>query len=136
MVAVSSPDLSIGQRLRDLDIRSPIDPDAASQWHAAPRLESLAGKSGGFLGNKKANAEVLLKEVKELLDQRFELQEGVVVDKFIYSRPASDEIIESRITKVANADGVRQRASTQYGRSHSGFRRVHDRHNGVLVRGP
>ena len=107
MVAVSSPGLSTGssidQRLRELDIRSPIDPDAASQWRAAPRLDSLAGKSGGFLGNKKANAEVLLKEVKELMDQQFELQEGVVVDKFIYSRPASEEIIESL---AANCDFV------------------------------
>lgn len=95
MVTVSPPDLSTDQRLRDLDIRSAIDPEAASQWRAAPRLASLVGKTGGFLGNKKANAEVLLKEVKEMLDERFQLQEGVVVDKFIYSRPASDEIIES-----------------------------------------
>jgi hypothetical protein len=107
MVVVSPPGLSTGssieQRLSDLDVRSPIDPDAASQWRAAPRLESLAGKSGGFLGNKKANAEVLLKEIKELMDKQFELQEGVVVDKFIYSRPASDEIIE---TLAANCDFV------------------------------
>ena len=107
MVAVSSPGLSPGssidQRLRQLDIRSPVDPEAASQWHAASRLESLVGKSGGFLGNTKANAEVLLKEIKELLDQRFELQQGLVVDKFIYSRPASDEIIESL---VSNCDFV------------------------------
>jgi len=95
MVTIAPPELSTDQRLRDLDIRSAIDPEAASQWRAAPRLASLAGKTGGFLGNKKANAEVLLKEVKEMLDERFELQEGVVVDKFIYSRPASDEIIES-----------------------------------------
>ena len=103
MVAVSSPGSSIGQRLRDLDIRSPIDPEADSQWYAAHRLESLAGKSGGFLGNTKANAEVLLKELKELMDRQFELQKGVVVDKFIYSRPASDEIIDSL---VANCDFV------------------------------
>ena len=107
MVAVSTPGLSTGssidQRLKELDIRSPIDPEAGSQWNAAPRLESLAGKAVGFLGNKKANAEVLLKEIKELMDQRFELQAGVVVDKFIYSRPASDEIIESL---AANCDFV------------------------------
>ena len=99
MVAVSTPGLSTGssidQRLKELDIRSPIDPEAGSQWNAAPRLESLAGKAGGFLGNKKANAEVLLKEIKELMDQRFELQAGVVVDKFIYSRPASPEILDA-----------------------------------------
>ena len=58
-------------------------------------VENLTGKVGGFLGNKKANAEVLLKDVKELLDQRFELKDSVLVDKFIYSRPASEEIIES-----------------------------------------
>lgn len=99
MVAVSSPVTGIDQRLRDLDIRSPIDPEAASQWRAAPRLDSLAGKTGGFLGNKKANAEVLLDEVKKLLDQRFELRDGIAVDKFIYSRPASEEIIESLAAK-------------------------------------
>ena len=95
MVTLAMPGLDIEQRLQELGIKIPIDPEVLTSWRAVPRLENLTGKVGGFLGNKKANAEVLLKDVKELLDQRFELKDSVLVDKFIYSRPASEEIIES-----------------------------------------
>ena len=95
MVTLTMPGSDVERRLEALDIKIPIDPEVLNSWRAVPRLESLAGKVGGFLGNKKANAEVLLKDVKELLDQRFELKDSILVDKFIYSRPASDEIIES-----------------------------------------
>ena len=95
MVTLAMPGLNIEQRLQELGIKIPIDPEVLTSWRAVPRLENLTGKVGGFLGNKKANAEVLLKDVKELLDQRFELKDSVLVDKFIYSRPASEEIIES-----------------------------------------
>ena len=58
MVAVSTPGLSTGssidQRLKELDIRSPIDPEAGSQWNAAPRLESLAGS---FLARRPGDGE-------------------------------------------------------------------------------
>lgn len=95
MDTLAMPGLNIEQRLQELGIKIPIDPEVLTSWRAVPRLENLTGKVGGFLGNKKANAEVLLKDVKELLDQRFELKDSVLVDKFIYSRPASEEIIES-----------------------------------------
>lgn len=90
-----TPTLRLDEKLRELDIRSPVDPETATRWRAVPRLSSLEGKVGGFLGNKKANAEVLLGEVKELMVQRFALREGIAVDKFIYSRPAAEDIIES-----------------------------------------
>ena len=95
MNTLAMPGLNIEQRLQELGIKIPIDPEVLTSWRAVPRLENLTGKVGGFLGNKKANAEVLLKDVKELLDKRFELKDSVLVDKFIYSRPASEEIIES-----------------------------------------
>ncbi|MEE2880580.1 MAG: hypothetical protein VX643_01100 [Chloroflexota bacterium] len=95
MDTLAMPGLNIEERLQELGIKIPIDPEVLTSWRAVPRLENLTGKVGGFLGNKKANAEVLLKDVKELLDQRFELKDSVLVDKFIYSRPASEEIIES-----------------------------------------
>ena len=95
MGTLAMPGLNIEERLQELGIKIPIDPEVLTSWTAVPRLENLTGKVGGFLGNKKANAEVLLKDVKELLDQRFELKDSVLVDKFIYSRPASEEIIES-----------------------------------------
>jgi hypothetical protein len=46
------------------------------------------------LGNRKANANLLLQGVKELLDKDFELRDGIAVDKYVYSRPAADDIID------------------------------------------
>ena len=83
----------VEERLRLMGILSPVDPDAANRWRPAPRLDTLHGKVGGFLGNRKANAGLLLHNVRELLDKDLELGDSVAVDKYVYSRPASDEII-------------------------------------------
>jgi hypothetical protein len=90
----TTPAPHIQEKLRRWDILAPIDPDAASGWRTAPRLQSLHGKVGGFLGNRKDNANLLLLGIKELLDKNFELEDSLVVDKFIYSRPAADDIID------------------------------------------
>ena len=92
---VNGPEPGIQERLRQWDILSPIDPDVTSRWRPAPRLHSLHGKVGGFLGNRKHNAEVLLSDVRELLDKKFELQDVVLTNKYIYSRPAADDVIDS-----------------------------------------
>ena len=80
-------------RMRELGLALPIDPDAASRWRAAPRLETLHHKVGGFLGNRKANADLLLRNVGERMAKDLELGDIIAVDKFVYSRPAADEII-------------------------------------------
>ncbi len=92
---VTLPDPQIQEKLRQWDILIPIDTEATSQWRPAPRLSSLHGKVGGFLGNRKDNADLLLRNIKELLDQSFELQDVMLLDKFIYSRPAKQEIIDT-----------------------------------------
>ena len=33
--------------------------------------------------------------IKELLDKQFELSDSLVMDKFIYSRPAADNIVDA-----------------------------------------
>ncbi len=91
---VSAPSADVKARLSDMGLMSPIDPEAYSKWRPAPRLESVHGKVGGFLGNRKANANLLLQGVKELLDKDFELRDGIAVDKYVYSRPAADDIID------------------------------------------
>ncbi len=92
MVSALGADLEA--RLKDMGLLSPIDPEAYSRWRPAPRLETIHGRVGGFLGNRKANAGLLLQGVKELLDKDFELREGVATDKYVYSRPAADDIID------------------------------------------
>ena len=81
-------------RLRELGLALPIDPDAASRWRAAPRLDTLHDKVGGFLGNRKANADLLLRNIGERMAKDLELGDILAVDKFVYSRPAADEIID------------------------------------------
>ena len=80
-------------RMRELGLVLPIDPEAASRWWAAPRLDTLHNKVGGLLGNRKANAELLLQNLGERLAKDLELGDIVAVDKYVYSRPAADEII-------------------------------------------
>ncbi len=81
-------------RLRELGLALPIDPEAASRWRAAPRLDTLHDKVGGFLGNRKANAGLLLQNVGERLAKDLELGDILAVDKYVYSRPAADDIID------------------------------------------
>ena len=80
-------------RLRELGLALPIDPEATSRWRAAPRLNTLHDKVGGFLGNRKANAGLLLQNVGEGLAKDLELGDILAVDKYVYSRPAADDII-------------------------------------------
>ena len=80
-------------RLRELGLALPIDPEAAYRWRAAPRLDTLHDKVAGFLGNRKANAGLLLQNVGEGLAKDLELGDILAVDKYVYSRPAADDII-------------------------------------------
>ena len=81
------------ERMQELGLALPIDPDAASRWRAAPRLDTLHDKVGGFLGNRKANADLLLRNIGEGMAKNLELGDIIAVDKFVYSRPAADDII-------------------------------------------
>ncbi len=101
MVRMPAP--GIQERLREMDILVPIDEEALHKWRPADRLTGLQGKVGGFLGNRKGNADALLMSVRELLDKQFEFSDTVVVDKFIYSRPAADSVID---TLAARCDFV------------------------------
>ena len=80
-------------RMRELGLALPIDPEAASRWRAAPRLDTMHHKVGGFLGNRKSNADLLLRNIGERMAKDLELGDIIAVDKYVYSRPAADEII-------------------------------------------
>ena len=86
---------SLQERLGRLGILAAVDPEANTRWLPAPRLLNLHGKAGGFLGNRKANADLLLGGVREMLEKRFELRDSLVLDKFVYSRPAAEDIVDA-----------------------------------------
>ena len=88
-------DPNLQTRLNQLDLLAPVDPEAYSRWRTAPRLPDLHGKVGGFLGNRKHNAEQLLHDVREMLETRYELGDTLTIDKFVYSRPAAQDIIDA-----------------------------------------
>ena len=91
---VTKPGPELEERRRQWELRAPIDPDGAGKWRPAPRIPSLSGKVGGFLGTRQANADLLLQSIQELLEKHYELGDAVVLDKFIYSRPAAAEIVD------------------------------------------
>ena len=86
---------ALQDRLSQLDLLMAVDPESNTRWRAAPRLLDLNGKVGGFLGNRKHNADGLLREIREMLEKRYELGDTVTLDKFVYSRPAAGEIVDS-----------------------------------------
>ena len=85
----------IQEQLSLRGIMAPVDPDANSRWRAAPRLLDLHGKVGGFLGNRKHNADLLLENIREFLEKQYELGDTLTLNKFVYSRPAAPEIVDS-----------------------------------------
>ena len=96
---VSAQESDLKARMSEMGLLSPIDPEAYSRWSPAPRLDTIHGKVGGYLGNRKANASLLLQGVKELMYKDFELRDGFEVDKYVYSRPAADDIIDDLVAK-------------------------------------
>ena len=96
---VNMPAPQIQERLTQGDILVPIDPEASHRWDPRGRLAGLHGKVGGFLGNRKDNASPLLLSIRELLEKRFELSDALVMDKFIYSRPAADGIVDALVAR-------------------------------------
>lgn len=88
--ACSAADLD--ELVRQLDSVDPTDPTTARATNAAG-LSSLRGARVALLDNRKPNAALLLAEVGELLQSRFALAAAEPRTKFIYSRPAAEDLI-------------------------------------------
>ena len=81
------------ERLVELGL---VDPThrPAPQRRAAPRLDTLRGKRGALLDNRKGNADRLLEAIGSLLVERYDVGEVDAVNKFIYSRRADPQVID------------------------------------------
>ena len=83
-------------RLRELGLVDPTHrPEPVRR--RAPRLESLKGRRGALLDNRKGNADRLLQAIGELLVERYDVGEVDAVRKFIYSRRADPQVIDDLV---------------------------------------
>ncbi|HEX2171870.1 MAG TPA: hypothetical protein VHL09_05445 [Dehalococcoidia bacterium] len=86
-------DRDLRAAIEELGLLDPTD-QREHEHRAAPPLETLTGKRGGFLDNRKGNADVLLERVRTLLEERYELAGTVACAKWIYSAPAAPDVLE------------------------------------------
>ena len=82
------------EQLRRLGLLDPTDQDMRQRRTLAPRLGELRGKVGGFLDNRKQNANVLLERIAEHLRAAYGMAEAIHRAKFIYSRGAEPALID------------------------------------------
>jgi hypothetical protein len=81
-------------KLHRLGLLDPTDPEVLQGRALAPRLTELRGKIGGFLDNRKQNANLLLERIAERLTEQFGLAAAIHRAKFIYSRVAEPAIVD------------------------------------------
>jgi hypothetical protein len=82
------------EQIRRLGLLDPTDQEMLQRRTVAPRLVELRGKMGGFLDNRKQNANVLLERIAERLGAEYGMAEAVHRAKFIYSRVAEPALID------------------------------------------
>jgi hypothetical protein len=82
------------EQIRRLGLLDPTDQAVLQCRSLAPRLTTLRGKVGGFLDNRKHNANVLLEHIAARLSAEYGIAEAVHRAKFIYSRLAEPTIID------------------------------------------
>jgi hypothetical protein len=85
---------NVRERIRRLGLLDPTDQAVLQQRTLAPRLTELRGKVGGFLDNRKQNANVLLERIAQCLSAEYQLAEAIHRTKFIYSRIAEPSLID------------------------------------------
>ena len=85
----------IHDKIRRLGLLDPTDPEVLQRRLLAPRLLALRGKVGGFLDNRKQNADVLLARLSARLSEEYGVAEAIHHAKFIYSRVAGPAIIDA-----------------------------------------
>jgi hypothetical protein len=82
------------RQIRRLGLLDPTDQEVLQRRTLAPRLTELRGKVGGFLDNRKQNADVLLERMAQRLSAEHGMAEAIHRAKFIYSRVAEPTLID------------------------------------------
>lgn len=81
-------------RIAALGLVDPTDRQEEPERRPAAPLETLEGRRGGFLDNRKGNADVILDAIRERLADQYGITEPMVRSKWVFSAPAAPEIID------------------------------------------
>jgi hypothetical protein len=73
---------------------NPLDESASVAREAAPRLDTLAGKTIGLLDISKPGGSVFLDRVERILREEHGVENVVRVTKPTYTKPAPLEVLE------------------------------------------
>ncbi len=81
-------------RVAALGLLDPTDRQEEPERRPAPALETLEGLRGGFLDNRKGNADVILEAIRQRLADGYGMTDALVRSKWVFSAPAAPEIID------------------------------------------
>ena len=81
-------------RIAALGLIDPTDRQEEPERRPAAPLETLEGLRGGFLDNRKGNADVILEAVRKRLTHQYGMTDSMVRSKWVFSAPAAPEIID------------------------------------------
>ena len=81
-------------RVAALGLVDPTDRREEPQRRPAAPLETLDGLTGGFLDNRKGNADVILEVIRERLVAGYGMTGSLVRSKRVFSAPAAPEVID------------------------------------------
>ena len=81
-------------RMAALGLVDPTDRQEEPERRPATPLETLDGLIGGFLDNRKGNADTILEAIRRRLVDGYGVSNSVVRAKWVFSAPAAPEIID------------------------------------------
>ena len=84
----------LASRIAALGLVDPTDRQEEPERRPTTPLETLDGLTGGFLDNRKGNADVILEAIRQRLVDSYGMSESVVRSKWVFSAPAAPEIID------------------------------------------
>ena len=87
--------------VRDMRLVSPRGTDLSSgEFHLNERPSELSGKTLGLLENHKANSDKVLQELGEILKEKYDLKDVVMLSKHSASLPTKPETVQQLLDKV------------------------------------
>ncbi|CAI8049552.1 hypothetical protein GBAR_LOCUS27283 [Geodia barretti] len=89
-----STQIDLQSRIAALGLVDPTDRQEEPERRPAAPLETLEGLRGGFLDNRKGNADTILEAIRQRLADGYGMTDSVVRSKWVFSAPAAPDIID------------------------------------------